>query len=98
MDARDRQVGRLDRAEVAGRLRVDQLSERVRPARDREVVGMVGCELEEPAGRRTALVELARRMQEARPIAGGRRAPGPVAEEPADARDRLIALRRRGDE
>src|SRR4051812_4190464 len=98
MDAGDRQVVRLDRSEVAGRLRVDQLSERVRPTRDREVVGVVRCELEEPAGGWPALVQLAGRVEEPRPVAGRRRAARSVAEERADARDRLVALGRRSDE
>ena len=67
VDPGDGQVVRLDRSEVAGRLRVDELAEGVRPTWDGPVMRMVGRELEEPADGRPALVELARRMQEARP-------------------------------
>ena len=42
-------------------------------------IGMVRRELEEPADRRAALVELAGRVEEARPVAGGRRAARRVA-------------------
>ena len=80
VDPHDRQVVRLDRREVAGGLGVDQLAERVRPAGDRPVGRVVRGQLDEPADRGAALVELAGRVQEARPVAGGRRAAGPVAE------------------
>src|SRR2546428_549868 len=42
----------LERLEVTQRLRIDQLSERVRPARDGSVRRMVRGHLKEPAGRR----------------------------------------------
>src|SRR6478672_6361966 len=84
VDAEDRQVVGLDRREVALGLGVDQAAERVRPARDRPIVRVVRGELEEPADRRAALVELAGRMEEARPVAGGRGAVGRVAEHRAD--------------
>ena len=45
VDPQDRQVVRLDRREVAGGLGVDELAERVRPARDRRG---------RPGGRRSA--------------------------------------------
>ena len=82
------------RREVAGRLGVDELAEGVRPAGDRPVGRMVGGQLEEPADRRAALVELAGRVEEARPVAGGRGAAGPVAEQSPDARERRVARRR----
>ena len=73
MDPEDRQVVRPEASQVAARLGVDELAERVRPAGDRAVDGMVRGQLEEPADRRAALVELAGRVQEARAVAGGRR-------------------------
>src|SRR5689334_10428798 len=85
MDAEDRQVMALDRREVALRLGIDQPAERIRPAGDRTIDPMVRRQLDEPADRRTALVELARRMEEARAVAGRRRAAGRVAEEGPDA-------------
>ena len=91
VDSQDRQVVRLDGGEVAGRLGVDELAEGVRPARDRPVDGMVGGQLEEPADRRAALVELAGRVEEARAVAGGRRSAGRVAQERPDPGDRRIA-------
>ena len=80
------------------RLGVDELAEGVRPAGDVEVGRVVGGQLEEPADGRAALVELAGRVQEARAVAGGRRAPRPVAQERPDPGERLVARRRRGDE
>src|SRR6478735_1179959 len=50
----DRQIVALDGREIAGGLRVDELAERVRPARDLAVVRMVRGELEEPADRGAA--------------------------------------------
>ena len=87
---------RLDGGEVAGRLGVDELAEGVRPARDRDVGRMVRGQLEEPADRRAALVELAGRVQEARAVAGGRGAAGPVAEQRPDPGDGLVAGRASG--
>ncbi len=94
VDAKDRQVVGLDRGEVAGRLGVDQLPEGVRPARDRPVGRVVRGQLDEPADRRAALVELAGRMQEARAVAGRRGPPGPVAQQRADPGHGLVAGRR----
>ena len=77
-------------------LGVDELAEGVRPARDRAVVGVVGGELEEPADRGAALVELAGRVQEARPVAGRGRAPRRVAEQGPDAAEGRVAAPRVG--
>ena len=63
-----------------------------------EVGRVVRGQLEEPADRRAALVELAGRVQEARAVAGGRRPAGPVAEERPDPGEGLVARRGRGDE
>ena len=98
MDPDDRQIVSLDRLEVALGLGIDQLAERVGPARDRPIDGVVRRQLEEPAGRRTALVQLAGRMEEARTVARGRRRAGRVAEEQADPAERLVAGGGRGDE
>src|SRR3989304_1840068 len=57
--------------EVPSRLRVDERAEGVALAGDGQVRGVAGYELEEPAGPRSALVELAGRMQVARPVADG---------------------------
>ena len=89
---------RFDGAEVARGLGVDELAEGVRPARDVEVGRVVGGQLEEPADRRAALVELAGRVQEARAVAGRGRALRPIAEQRPDAGEGLVAGRRRGDE
>src|SRR5690349_21298944 len=58
-DVRDGSVVRRDRLAVATGLGVDELAERVGPARDRPVGLVEARELEERAGRRPALVELA---------------------------------------
>ena len=98
VDTDDRQVVGLDRLEVALGLGVDQPAERVGPTGDRSVDRMVRRQLDEPASRRAALVELAGRVQEARPVAGGRGVAGRVAEEGPDAGDRGVAAGGRGDE
>ena len=98
VDPHDRQVVGLDGGEVARGLGVDELAEGVRPVGDRAVARVVRGQLEEPADRRAALVELAGRVQEARAVAGGRRPAGPVAQERPDPGDRRVARRRRGDE
>ena len=96
VDPQDRQVVRFDGAEVARGLGVDELAEGVRPARDVEVGRVVGGQLEEPADRRAALVELAGRVQEARAVAGRRRALRPVAQQRPDPGEGLVAGRRSG--
>ena len=96
VDPQDRQVVRLDRREVAGGLGVDQLAERVRPAGDRAIGRVVRGQLEEPADRRAALVELAGRVEEARAVAGRRGATGPIAQQRPDAGEGLVAGRRSG--
>ena len=92
-------AGRATRwREVAGRLGVDELAERVRPAGDLEVGRVVRGQLEEPADRRAALVELAGRVEEARAVAGRRRPLGRVAQQRPDPGDGVVACRGRGDE
>ena len=59
---------RTEGLQVAVRLSPDQLRERVGLARDLEVALRVVDELEEPPGRRAALVELAGRVQVARAV------------------------------
>ena len=98
VDAEDRQVVGLDRREVALGLGIDQPAERVRPAGDRPILRVIRGELEEPAVRRPALVELAGRMEEARAVAGGRRAAGRVAQEGPDPGERRVGGGGRGDE
>ena len=63
-----------------------------------DVGRVVRGQLEEPADRRAALVELAGRVQEARAVAGRRRPAGPVAQERPDPREGRIPVGRRGDE
>ena len=63
-----------------------------------QVGRVVRGQLEEPADRRAALVQLAGRVEEARAVAGGRRPAGPVAQQRADPGEGLVALGRRGDE
>src|SRR5688572_21979342 len=89
---------RLDGAEVARGLGVDELAEGVGPVRDVDVNRVVGGQLEEPADRRTTLVELAGRVQEARAIAGRGRTLRPITEQRPDAGEGIVAGRRRGDE
>ncbi len=91
MDPQDGQIVRLDRPEVTCRLGIDELTERVRPVRDLAVLGMVGGQLDEPADGCATLVELAGRVQEARAVAGGRRAKRAVAQEGADPGERRVA-------
>jgi len=71
----------FERSGVSDRLGVDQLAEGVGLARDLAVVGVFGHQLQEPADRGAALVQLSGRVQEARPVADGRGAAGPVAEQ-----------------
>ena len=85
MDSQHGQVVTLERLEIARRLRVDQLAEGVRPAGDRAVLRMIGRELQEPADRRAALVELAGRVEETRAIAGCRGTAGLVAQQPSNS-------------
>jgi hypothetical protein len=59
---------------------------------------MIRGELEEPSDRRAALVELARRVEESGPVSRRRRASRAIAQPRPDARDRLVAGGRRGDE
>src|SRR5450759_2198977 len=59
MDVDDGPIMRPNRLSITAGLGVDQLADRIRPARNGPVHGMVARELEEPAGRRSALVELA---------------------------------------
>src|ERR1035437_1143407 len=80
VDANDRQLVVLDRSGVADRLGIDELAEAVRLAGDVSIVGMLGDELQEPADRGAALVELPRRMQEAGSESDGRGPAGPIAE------------------
>ena len=61
------------RLQVADRLGVLERRERVRRAGDLDVVGPVVQQLQEAPGLRAALVELAGRVQEARPVAERRR-------------------------
>ena len=82
---------------VAVRLGVDQLAERVRPARDRAIVGVVGGELQEDACRGAALMELAGRVQEAWAVAGGRGA-ARCRERDAELGERRVDLGRWRDE
>jgi hypothetical protein len=98
VDPDDRQVVGFDCLEIALGLGIDQLAEGVRPAGDGTVDRMVRGELDEPAGRWSALVELAGRMEEAWPVSCGRGAAGPAAEEGPDPGERVVAGGRRGDE
>src|SRR5918992_1093688 len=72
-DAGGRQAVAAQRLQVAVGLRVEQRAERERHAGDGEVDLAAVAQLEEAAGRRAALVELAGRVQEARPVAPRRR-------------------------
>ena len=76
----DRQAVRLERVEVAQRLRIDEHPERLLAAGMGRSSRMAGDQLQEAAGRRAALVQLAGRVQEARPVAEGRRASSSVAD------------------
>src|SRR5450759_3928057 len=98
VDAEHRQVVRLERLEVTEGLGIHQLPEAERSPRDLDIDRVVGRELEEPADRRAALVELARGVQEARAEPARRRATGRVAEEPTHPVHRLGPGRGRRDE
>src|SRR5882762_8011002 len=76
VDLHDGSIMRPQGLAVTPRLGVDEPPERVWPARDRAIDRMVRGELQEHAGRWTALVQLPGRMQEARAVAGGGRATG----------------------
>src|SRR6188768_3329655 len=98
MHAKDRQVVALERLEVARRLRIDELSEGVRPVRDGTVDRMVRGELDEPADRRAALVQLPGRMEEPRTVAEGGRTPRRVAQQAPDGGEGVVRLVGRRDE
>src|SRR3954468_11715832 len=85
-DPDHRQVVVLQRVEVADRLRVLQVAEGVARARDLHVFVAVVHELNEQAGGRTTLVELAGRVQEPRSVAEGGGGLGLVA----DGRPQLV--------
>ena len=68
------------------RLGVDELAEGVRPCPGSAGRRVVGGQLEEPAGRRAALVELAGGVEEARAVAGRRGPLRRVAQEPSRIR------------
>src|SRR5919108_2009626 len=71
------QAAPLERAVVTQRLSLLERAERVRLARDRDVDPVVLHHLEEDTLRRSALVQLPGRMQEAGAVAGGgRHVPG----------------------
>ena len=97
MDLHDRPIMRPQRLTVAARLRVDELPERVRPVGDRSIDRVLRGELQEDAGGRAALVELAGRVQEARAVARGRRA-ARSTERGAEPGDRVIDVGRWRDE
>ena len=83
------------RLQVAGRGRVLERPERVGLARDVDVVALVVHELEEAADRRAALVHLARRVLEARPVAEGDRRARLRPQRLAELDDRAVEARPR---
>jgi hypothetical protein len=58
IDSKDRQVVVVEGPGIADGLRVDEPAKGVALVRDAAIVGVPGHELEEPADRRAALVEL----------------------------------------
>src|SRR3990170_410842 len=98
VDAQHGQAMGLEGREVAVRLRVDERAEGVALAGDGQVRGVAGYELEEPAGPRSAFVELAGRMQVARPVADGGGPFRGIAEGEADPSQRRVTLSRRPHE
>src|SRR3981081_4245463 len=68
----DRVAAGLERLEIAQRLRLLQGGERIGLARHLHVLAVLLDDLEEDARRRAALVQLARRVQVARTVSGGR--------------------------
>src|SRR5919198_4039882 len=83
-----------ERAEVAERLRLLQGAEGVGRARYRQILRVGRGDLQEDARVRAALVELPRRVEEARPVACGRRAARRVAQARADGLYLGLVLRR----
>ena len=90
-EAQHRQAGGSECLGIALGLGIDEPAEGVGPARDLEIVGMLLRQLEEPADRRTALVELARRVEEAWPVAGRRGPAGPVPDQGAEPAEGRVA-------
>src|SRR5664280_3609157 len=72
VDTHDRQLVVLDRPSVADGLRVDQRAEGVGLVRDRQIVRVLTDELEEPANRGAAFVQLAGGVEETRAVSDGR--------------------------
>src|SRR5919201_5091549 len=83
-----------ERAEVAERLRLLQGAEGVGRARYRQILRVGRGDLQEDARVRAALVELPRRVEEARPVSCGRRAARRVAQARADGLYLGLVLRR----
>ena len=98
LDAGDAAAALAQRVEVAGRLGADQPGEAERLAGDRQLGAVVLDDLQEAPGVRAALVELAGRVQVARPEPVRDDAAGPLAEragEPVDPLARSPASARR---
>src|SRR4051812_37477517 len=90
-------IARLQRLEVADRLRAAEHTEREFLARQRDVLASAAGELQEDAVVGAAFVQLSGRMEEARSVAGGRRDVQLARDRLADRGDLLVALRRFGE-
>ena len=86
-----------ERPNVAERLSVDELAEAVRPPRNREVARVPSHDLQDPADRRSTLMELARGVQEARPNSNRGGSPRCVAQGEAQLGEGSGARWRAGD-
>src|ERR1035437_4064244 len=93
VDTHDRQLVVLDRASVADGLRVDQAAEGVCLTRDLEIVRVLTHELEEPADRGAALVQLPGGVEETRAVTHGRGSVCLIAQQRPDCQQGRVAGR-----
>src|SRR3954447_3346629 len=94
VDASRAAAALLQRRVVARRLCADEPAEAERLAGDGELVALVVDHLQKQAGVRAALVELARRMQVARPVAVSHHQPAATAQLAYEVFDTHVVLRR----
>ena len=87
----------FDRPGISDSLGADQLAEGIGLTGDLAIIGVLGHELQEPADRGAALVELSCGVQETRSVPDGRGPMGPVAELGSDRGQGRIARRRLGN-
>ncbi len=92
VDAHDAAVMLAEGFEIPQRLGADEGAERVGTLRNGLIVRLVRRDLDEQAGIGPALVELARGVEKARPVADRRRDMEPLKEVPPDLTEQFIVF------